>query len=768
LWEHIKDECTASEKTKNGPKPEAVYKHAEDALTTLASQWKVQFDAHRDKAAGKPFIPPVMIVVCDNTDVAQVIYEKIAGERDEEIPNPDNPKKTVTVKRFGSGRVFPDLLANTENEQHTIRIDSKLLAKLESTEGETKDQAALRLRELIDTVGKHGGLGEQVRCVVSVSMLTEGWDANNVTHILGIRAFGSQLLCEQVVGRGLRRMSYVPDPETGLLPAEYADVYGIPFSLIPYKGKPKEQEERPDPIYHAIHAMEERADFEIRLPVVESYVYDLRAQGIICDIDSLEPLLINKTPGKVWIRPPRGYQEDTSAPSDTGDLVEQTRDEYYKTVRPQQLMFRLAQGVLDDLMQGVQSENESNLAELRLRAKNQLFPELLTIVKKYIANKVTFRDGLDPRELGLEIYFRQVVERIRDNILPATSETGRLIPILNRFRPHNSTADVNYQTTRPVVDLTKSHLNRAMVQSGAETGDYEVGAIEIFEEMDCVDCYTPNDRQVGLLVPYDYDGESKSYEPDFIIKLRGDVTLMLEIKGEGGRIHNRDQVFAKNAAAKKWCDAVSNLGRYGNWAYEICDDLTTLRDMLIKHSSNGKSLPFEVVDAASATPWETCVPLVSLRTLVTKPEAQQLLVGGAWETDLIRWDGQPTFTKGMFVAKVHGNAMEPTIPAGSYCLFQPVTEDDHTAKVLFINHYGLNDPHTGGSWTIRRFESRNRKDENEEWSHDRIVLSPDNVEFPPFTLEIKSEENLEVLGEFVSVLSEKSPVEETEMVATED
>ena len=439
-------------------------------------------------------------------------------------------------------------------------------------------------------------------------------------------------------------------------------------------------------------------------------------------------MLIDRTPGEVWLRPTRGYQEDTSTPEDTGDLVKQTREEYYKTVRPQMLMFRLAQAVLDDLMSGVQSENEGALAELRLRARHQLFPELVAIVQKYIANKVTFRDGLDPSELVLEIYCRQVVGRTRDNILPATAEKGQLIPILNRFRPYNSTADVNYQTTRPVVDLTKSHLNHAMVQSGTKTGDYEVGAIEIFEEMDCVDCYTPNDQQVGLVLPYDYDSEMKSYEPDFIINLRGGVTLMLEIKGEGGRIHNPDQVFAKNAAAKKWCAAVSNLGRYGNWEYEICDDLMTLRGMLIKHADDGNDLPFEVVDAAGATPWESCVPLVSLRTLVARPEAQQLLAGGTWATDLIRWDDQPTFAEGMFVAKVYGNAMEPIIPANSYCLFRPETTGERAGKVMFVKHTGLSDPHSGGNWTVRTVELVDQTG----WAHDRVVLRPENAASPPF------------------------------------
>jgi len=752
LWEKIKEKCSTSERIRNTPKPDAAFKYAEDALITLASQWKVQFEEARKNAAGKPFIPPVMIIVCDNTDIAEIAFEKISGESEVPIPDPENPKKTIIEKRYDGSSVFEEF-SNSKDCQRTFRIDTKLLAKVEKEEDETKDQAALRLRELINTVGKRGGLGEHIRCVVSVSMLTEGWDANNVTHILGIRAFKSQLLCEQVVGRGLRRMSYTPDPETGLLPAEYVDVYGIPFSLIPYKGKPKEKDPRPDPVYHSIFAMDERKDFEIRVPEVQSYVYELREQGIKCDIDSLDEMHVDQTPGEVWLRPTRGYHEDPTALTETGDHVRQTREQYYESIRPQQIVFRIAQMVMDDLMNGAQAADERTKAELQLKARHQLFPEIVSIVQQYIQHKVILKPGLDRRELGLEVYATKLVTRIRDNILPAASEEGRLIAVTNRFRPHRTTGDVNYQTTRPVLDLTKSHLNRAMIQSGAETGDYEVGAIEVLEEMDCVEFYAPNDeRGVGLGIPYEYDAEIRHYVPDFLIRLRGDVNVMLEIKGFGGRVHNPDLVPAKNAAAKKWCAAVSNLGRYGKWEFEICDVIADLRNQLLIHADVDAGLPFEIVDASTEEPWKSCVPLTSLRTLATNADKQQLLAGGAWTTDLIRWDDQPTFEPGMFVAKVHGGAMEPTIPAGSYCLFRPVTEGDRVGRVLFINHSGLNDPHTGGSWTVRRFQSVVREEGSEEWPHDRIVLEPDNDEYPPFTLDVKSEEDLRVLGEFVAIL----------------
>lgn len=755
LWEHVKDSCKPNEKLRgNIPKPEAVWKYAQAALLTLASQWKVQYKKAKEDAGGSPFIPPVLIVVCDNTDIAQIVYEKIAGEREVETPDPNNPKKTVTKKVYGSSEVFPEL-ANSESFQPTIRIDSKLLAKIEKEEGESKDQAALRLREIIDTVGKPGGLGENVRCVVSVSMLTEGWDACNVTQILGIRAFGSQLLCEQVVGRGLRRVSYTPDPKTGLLPAEYVDVYGIPFSLIPYKGKPKETPPKPDPVYHSIYAMEERSDFELRLPNVESYVYELRDQGIVCDIDKLEPMIVDKEPAEVWLAPTRGINDSNLSMQDDGDYIKQTREEYYKSVRPQQLIFKLADMVLNDLMKGVNASNDRTKTELKLRARHQLFPEIVGIIQQFVKRKVEFKEGLDPRELGLQIYSEKIVDLIRDNILPAAAAPGKLIPVINRFRPYNSTADVNYQTTRPVVNLTKSHLNRAMVQSGATTGGFEVGAIDILEELNCVDFYTPNDNQVGLVVPYDYEGETKTYEPDFIVRLRGDLIVMLEIKGEGGMVHDPNKVFAKSAAAKKWCAAVSNIGKYGQWHYEICHELDKLRSILMSLAGDEESLPFNIVDLHTSKPWEDCVPLASLRAAAGHWSAEQANIeeAGEWAEDWVSFETSTEFVPGMFVAKVQGDSMEPDIPSGSYCLFRPPAAGTRQNKKLLIWHSGVTDPHTGGQYTLKVYTSEKEASTETEWHHTRITLKPLNPAYDPIVLTSKEEGDVRVIAEFVEVLN---------------
>ena len=238
-------------------------------MQTLASQYKERFGYIEESSEGQDKTPPAMIIVCDNTDIAKVFFEKISGETTREDVVEDNGsrkrgrRRRKIVTEYGDGQVFSELFSNRENDVRTLRIDSKMLADAESGKAAG---AAEDLRRIVDTVGKPGEPGEQLRCVVSVQMLNEGWDANNVTHILGLRAFESQLLCEQVVGRGLRRMDYTPNPETGMLTEEYVDVYGIPFSVIPYKGRPTGTKTPIDKPKNHVHAMPEREQLEIRFP----------------------------------------------------------------------------------------------------------------------------------------------------------------------------------------------------------------------------------------------------------------------------------------------------------------------------------------------------------------------------------------------------------------------------------------------------------------------------------------------------------------------
>lgn len=591
LWETIREGLEPAEflpGRARKPKPEIVYREAEGALQQIAAQWRERFEYVHDARPGEDAIPPVLIIVCDNTDIAEVFYRKISGETeievvteadvDEAVLNEGDEdggavepvvrgrkgKKSKTRTVFGRGSVQPELLSNTQTEKRTIRIDTKLLAEAESDDpGKNKRTIAEELRRVVASVGKKGEPGEYVRCVVSVSMLTEGWDANNVTHVLGVRAFRSQLLCEQVVGRGLRRMNYSPDKETGLLPEEYVDVYGIPFSVIPFKGRPVKNIEPGDKPLNHVRAMQERAGFEMRFPVVEGYAFALRKNLIKCDVDAMEPLVIepNREPTATFLRATVGYQEGhASQKVGPFDFVEQNREAYYRDTHPQAIEFQIARKVLDQLTQNLHAGSDARHRVLRLQSRHQLFPQIFLFVHVYVARKVNLQNA-HPCELGLEKYVARMVERLCDAIMPDDSGgEPPLLPILNRYKPVGTTAEVDFKTKRSCHGTQRSHINQVV----ADTQTWESTAAFKLEQCKAVTFYARNDH-LGLLIPYEYQGIDHSYEPDFLVRVAKDATVVLEIKG-----FEDDQTKAKHNAAKRWVTAVNNWGQLGTWAFHVC------------------------------------------------------------------------------------------------------------------------------------------------------------------------------------------------------
>ena len=554
LWKTIQDAILPAERSRGKPKPEVVYREAQDALHTLASQWSERFKYIEQASDEKDKTPPVLIIVCDNTQIAKYFFERISGEA------------------IGHRSLLPDLLSNIDGMKRTLRIDSKLLAEAESPDpNKTKKQAAEELRRIVATIGKPGKQGEQIRCVVSVSMLNEGWDANNVTQILGLRAFNSQLLCEQVVGRGLRRMNYTPDPETGLLVEEYVDVYGIPFSIIPFKGRPKDTPVPDDKPINHVRAVPGREAFEIRFPVVESYAFALRRNEIKADIEAMEGLRIETelNPIDIFVKPAVGYQVGTPTTLGPGELVQQNRDEFYKTTHLQEIKFWIAYSIVHKLVgdRHTAPDPDSN-PKLRFISRHRLFPQVFRLVDAYVEMKVDF-GPCNPCELGLDKYKMRVVDRIMAKIEPndAEGETP-LLPILNRYKPIGTSAAVDFFTTRPCQGTGRSQVNLVVL----DTGIWEREACFTLERSDAVKYYVRNDH-LGLSIPYEYQGITHNYEPDFIVRLVNNVNLLLEIKG-----YERDQEFAKYAGAKRWVSAVNNWNRAklgeaehrGEWAFHVC------------------------------------------------------------------------------------------------------------------------------------------------------------------------------------------------------
>lgn len=578
LWKYVMERLQPGEKLPGGkPKPDVVWRETEDALKTLASQWKERFSYVEQATPDKENTPPVMIIVCDNTDIAELFYRNISGEEVVEVASEDDvddededeaptkkkkKSKAKTKTTYGASKLFPEF-ANREGFRATLRIDSKLLAQAESEDPKVKrSEAAEALREIVATVGKPGKPGEQVRCVVSVQMLTEGWDANNVTHILGLRAFGSQLLCEQVVGRGLRRMDYSTGKD-GMLTEEYVDVYGIPFSVIPYKGRDTKSTTPEDKPKQHVRALPERKQYEIRFPVVEGYAFALKSNLIKADISKM-PLLIlepSHTPTAVFVKPQVGYKTGRASSDNGFESAEQDREAYYASTHLQTIKFEIARQIVWTLTEGVGNSKP----KMRLQSRHLLFPQVMRLVEDYVSRKVDFH-GCNPCELGLETYVRRSVERLMDAIEP-DDEKGEppLLPILNRYKQTGSTAQVDFKTTKPCFQTQRSHIN----QVAADTKTWEQSAgfrLEQAANKNIVDFYARNDH-LEFVIPYEYLGVSHAYIPDFLVRLKNGVTLILEIKG-----YEDDQDRAKHQAANRWVSAVNNWGKLGTWDYHLCRD----------------------------------------------------------------------------------------------------------------------------------------------------------------------------------------------------
>jgi type III restriction enzyme len=552
LWEHINQQLPASERqtARRRAKPESVLREAEGALAMLASEWKKTFEEFQRAASP---VPPVIIVVCDNTDLAKLVHEHIAR-----------------------GNVLPEL-ANGPNGEMTFRIDTKLLAEAETAlEGETKTEAAERLRKVVDTIGKTEWEGEgdppgkNIRCVVSVGMLNEGWDAQNVTQILGLRAFTSQLLCEQVVGRGLRRTYYDVNPKTGFFEPEYVDVYGVPFEVIPVKKKPLSRTEV-QKVSTLVRALPERKHLEITFPRVEGYILDVRSR-IRLNLDGVPFLQIGgDEPTEVIVKPAVGYRIGRPDQLGPGPEVVHDRNPFHREQRLQATVYEIA------------AELTRRLKEKREEwsARHILFPQVLAAVWQYLDKRVVVVDPDTPlEEIALLKYKQRIIERLTEAIEPDT-EAGEppILPIIERFRPLGSTSEVLFRTVRPCVGTTKSHISHVVL----DAPQWEHSVAYQLERMPEVIAYARNDH-LDFTIPYEWQGARHEYRPDYLIRWRcedgSELKVILEVKG-----FEKEQYRQKEIAARRWVRAVNHHGEFGRWEFVLCKDPARLKTLLLEKTN---------------------------------------------------------------------------------------------------------------------------------------------------------------------------------------
>ena len=499
-------------------------------------------------------------MVCNNTSTSKLVYDYISSfERESE----DGSTSLINGK-FELFQNF-DSYDQPLHIPNTLLIDSEQLESGEKLSDEFRNAAASQierfrreiiertgdvgaadnindtdlLREVMNTVGKEGRLGANIRCVVSVSMLTEGWDANTVTHVLGVRAFGTQLLCEQVVGRALRRQSYELN-EDGMFDVEYADVLGIPFDFTTRPVIVSQGQRRTTVQVAAVRP--ERDHLEIRFPRVVGYREDPPKQDLIANFTEDSRLVL--TPDLIG---PSITRNEGIVGEGVDLSLEHTRD-----MRPSTLVYRLT----DRLMQTRWRDGSDE-------PKVYLFGPLRRVVREWLDGYLDCRGGTYPAQLLFQGLTDMACNRITAAITSKTGERS-IKALLDTYNPVGSTRHVNFTTSKDNIwapSSQKCHINRIVLDS-----DWEAEFCRVVESHDRVIAYVKN-HNLGLEVPYLYGGMPRRYIPDFIVQVDDGcddpLNLIVEIKGYRGE----DAKEKKNTMDSYWIPSVNNLGDFGRWAF---------------------------------------------------------------------------------------------------------------------------------------------------------------------------------------------------------
>ena len=562
LWENISRSMPKKGRGKAGKDLDPLSLPAElyTALEALYGHYEKVFHLWAERQID---VPPVFIVVCNNTSTSKLVHDYIAGFYRE---GEDGASQHYNAGRLPLFRNY-DEAGNRLARPATLLIDSQQLESDDALDKDFREMAAdeierfrremidrgstpvesenisdqALLREVMNTVGKAGRLGESVRCVVSVSMLTEGWDANTVTHVLGVRAFGTQLLCEQVIGRALRRQSYELNAD-GLFDAEYADVFGIPFDFTakPVVVAPKP----PQQTVQVMAVRPERDHLEIRFPRVEGYRMELPAEKLEAQFgpDSvleLTPLLVGPSV--------------TRMEGIIGEGVDLTVQHLAET-RQATLLFHLTRHLLYHKFRDPGEE-----------PKLHLFGQLKRIAQRWLdEGYLRCTGGTHPAQLLYRQIGDMACERIAAAISASMAGERPIKAVLDPYNPVGSSLHVNFNTSKAL--LWKTDLRRCPINWVVADSDWEREFCRVVESHPRVRAYVKN-QGLGLEVPYLYGGSKRTYIPDFIMQIddgREDpLNLIVEIKGFRGE----DAKDKANTMRNYWVPGVNNLGAYGRWQF---------------------------------------------------------------------------------------------------------------------------------------------------------------------------------------------------------
>lgn len=524
--ETVKDDIGRAAKPEE-PLPDLVTQ----AYYLLGKDWQALYNAWRDAGCA---VPPVMITVANRIETAARIKYAFDHQR---IPVPE--------------LCNPDL---------TLQIDSRTLDEVASSTGKKADASAA-LREMVDTVGQKGKSGEQIRNVISVSMLSEGWDAKTVTHILGLRAFSSQLLCEQVVGRGLRRTSYDLEEGSELFTPEYVNIFGIPFTFLPHESD--EQATPPvTPPKTQVESLKERSEYKISWPNIIRIDRIFKPQ-LKVDISKIETLTLQAAETRL---------RADLAPIIDGktDLKQCTEIDLQKLdaeLRMQRIVFEAAAQVYEQM----------NASWQRQGTKLALLGQVIQLTQKYIESGAIQINppmyGLDPvrKRIIYMMNMNRIVQHLWDFIrLEMTSKT---VPVFDVNRRVRSTSDMpTWYTSKPCNITQHSQISHCVYDSGWESTEaYKL------EKNPHVVAWAKNDH-LGFEVVYIYEGVVRKYVPDYLIKLDNGKTLILETKG---RMTERDGT--KRKALSEWVKAVNATGEFGTWENDLSLNVADVDSIIQKY-----------------------------------------------------------------------------------------------------------------------------------------------------------------------------------------
>lgn len=604
LYEHVKDQLPKKgQRTKKReakeegkkivekqPKLPHLVKGALDQFYTHYKEYANNLREKGEESASLFTRPPVFIAVCNNTSVSKEVFKFIAGY---EFEGKDGEIRTVP----GHYDLFSnyDETGRLKRKAPTLIIDSEALDDADQINSDfrkffdaeieefKKDYARLHgqgaadritdgeiLREVVNTVGQPGKLGGHIRCVVSVSMLTEGWDANTVTHIIGLRAFGSQLLCEQVAGRALRRMNYYlqgydkagnPTNDKRKIvvekfPPEYAHIIGVPFKM--FKGGTATPVD--PPTYTVVKALPERQEnFEITFPNIDGYRVEYADDTLVYDFTGVENYEID------------GSKFPTSTVMGTAFSDEEERLEVSQVLekREQEIGYNITRALLRYHF----SDDDGNPAF-------QKFNKLKEIVQYWYDTKVLLLNMQDENFKKL-IYFhdpKTVADHINRGINPHINTSEFIKPVFNYYNKFGSTKHAGGNTSKVVYPTHKSHVNYVVMDSG-----WEGICAKTLEELEEVESYVKN-QFLAFAIPYVKDGKDKLYYTDFIARVKKQdgnlANLMIEVTGM-----NKDKIEKKWFVENRWLPAVNAMKEkygYEEWHFiEIANDVRNIKNQLI-------------------------------------------------------------------------------------------------------------------------------------------------------------------------------------------